>query len=163
MDRRSFLQSTVTTGAGLMLSRAGLAQTAAGGGAQISVALLGAGMQGETLLNAVVKMGPDAGVRFTAVCDIWEDLSLKRVVGLLGRFGHEANGYVDYREMLAAEKQLDAVLIATPDFCHAPQTAACLDAGLHVYCEAPMSNTAEGAKEMAAAARRSGKLLQIGH
>jgi predicted dehydrogenase len=153
----------MTTGAAFMLSARGRAQSGAGAHQPLNVALLGAGMQGEVLLSAIVKMGPEAGIRFKAVCDIWEDLSLKRVVGLLNRYGHEASGYVDYREMLAAEKQLDAVLIATPDFCHAPQTMASLEAGLHVYCEAPMSNSVDGAKEMLAAARRSGKLLQIGH
>ncbi|MBN2130724.1 MAG: Gfo/Idh/MocA family oxidoreductase [Sedimentisphaerales bacterium] len=163
MDRRSFLHSTATAGAGLMLSPAALARADAADKRDINLALLGAGAQGEVLLNAVLKMGTDARIRFKAVCDIWENLSLQRVVGLLSRFGREARGYVDYREMLDAEKQLDAVLIATPDFWHARQAAACLEAGLHVYCESPMSDTMAGARDMAAAARRTGKLLQIGH
>jgi predicted dehydrogenase len=65
--------------------------------------------------------------------------------------------------MLANEKDLDAVLIATPDFWHAEHTIACLKAGLHVYCEKEMSNKLEDAKKMVQAARESGKLLQIGH
>jgi predicted dehydrogenase len=65
--------------------------------------------------------------------------------------------------MLDKEKDLDAVIIATPDFRHAEHTIACLEAGLHVYCEKEMSNTLEGARKMVAAARKSGKLLQIGH
>ena len=65
--------------------------------------------------------------------------------------------------MLAKEKGLDAVIIATPDFWHAEQTVNCLKAGLHVYCEKEMSNTLEGAKKMVAAAKETGKLLQIGH
>ena len=55
------------------------------------------------------------------------------------------------------------MIIATPDFCHAEQTAACLKAGLHVYCEKEMSNTLEGARQIVQAARETGKLLQIGH
>jgi predicted dehydrogenase len=65
--------------------------------------------------------------------------------------------------MLDKEKDLDAVLIATPDFRHAEHTVACLEAGLHVYCEKEMSNTLEGARQMVEAAKKSGKLLQIGH
>jgi predicted dehydrogenase len=126
------------------------------------VALLGAGMQGEVLLNACMKMGPDSGVRFVAVCDLWENLTLSRVLRVLERYGQEAKGYVDYRDMLDQEKDLDAVLIATPDFVHAEQTAACLKAGLHVYCEAPMSNTQQGASSMVQAAEETGKVLQIG-
>jgi predicted dehydrogenase len=65
--------------------------------------------------------------------------------------------------MLDQEKELDAVVIATPDFWHAPHTVECLKAGKHVYCEKEMSNTLEGARSMVAAARETGKLLQIGH
>ena len=61
------------------------------------------------------------------------------------------------------KRDLDAVIIATPDFCHAEQTVACLKAGLPVYCEKEMSNTLEGAKQMVLAAKETGKLLQIGH
>ena len=56
--------------------------------------------------------------------------------------------YADHREMLGAEKDLDAVIIATPDWVHAEQAIACLNAGVHVYCEKEMSNTIEGARSM---------------
>jgi predicted dehydrogenase len=65
--------------------------------------------------------------------------------------------------MLDKEKDLDAVVIATPDNWHASHTVDCLRAGLHVYCEKEMSNTLEGARRMVLAARETGKLLQIGH
>ena len=65
--------------------------------------------------------------------------------------------------MLDKEKELDAVLIATPDFWHERHAIDCLKAGKHVYCEKEMSNTLEGARSMVAAARETGKLLQIGH
>ncbi len=103
------------------------------------------------------------GLRFRAVCDIWTEYNQKRVVNTLKKFKHEVNGYEDYREMLDKEKDLDAVVIATPDFWHAPHTVDCLKAGKHVYCEKEMSNTLEGARSMVLAARETGKLLQIGH
>jgi predicted dehydrogenase len=65
--------------------------------------------------------------------------------------------------MLDKEKDLDAVIIATPDFWHGPHTVDCLEAGKHVYCEKEMSNTLEGARSMVLAARETGRLLQIGH
>ena len=55
------------------------------------------------------------------------------------------------------------MLVATPDFWHAEHAIACLKKGLHVYCEKEMSNTLEGARQMAEAAKATGKLLQIGH
>jgi predicted dehydrogenase len=146
----------------LAVSPAVLEATTGDDPGDLNVALLGAGAQGEALLTACLKLGAESAVRFRAVCDVWEDLNLARIVKLLGRYGHEVNGYVDYRAMLEQEKQLDAVIIATPDFCHAEQGEACLRAGLHVYCEAPMSNTIDGARRMVQAARDSGKLLQIG-
>ena len=127
---------------------------------EINIALLGAGAQGQVLTEAMLRI---PGVRFRAVCDIWTDYNQKRVVNTLGRFKHQPNGYEDYREMLDKEKELDAVIIATPDFWHSQHTVDCLKAGKHVYCEKEMSNTLEGTRNMVLAARETGKLLQIGH
>ena len=124
------------------------------------MALLGAGAQGEVLLDAMLRI---PGLRFRAVCDIWTEYNQKRAVNILRKYKFEVNGYEDYREMLDKEKDLDAVVIATPDFWHAPHTVDCLQAGKHVYCEKEMSNTLEGARSMVLAARETGKLLQIGH
>ena len=127
---------------------------------ELNVALLGTGEQGQVLLNACLKI---PGLKFRAVCDIWTEYNQKRAARILKKYDHEVNRYDDYREMLAAEKDLDAVIIATPDFWHAEHTVACLEAGINVYCEKEMSNTLAGARRMVKAARRTGKLLQIGH
>ena len=127
---------------------------------ELNVALVGAGAQGQVLTDAMLRI---PGLRFRAVCDIWTEYNQKRVVNSLKRFKQDPNGYEDYREMLDKEKELDAVIIATPDFWHSQQTIDCLKAGKHVYCEKEMSNTLEGARRMVTAARETGKLLQIGH
>ena len=167
INRRTFMQSTAAIGAGLFLAPRGLANTTKSKNDDIHVALLGAGVQGQVLFNACTKMGKDSGVKFRAVCDIWEDYNLKRVSNTLKfvyeKLGHKGTAYVDYKEMLDKEKDLDAVIIATPDFWHSEHTVACLNAGLHVYCEKEMSNTLEGAKKMVETARATDKLLQIGH
>ena len=127
---------------------------------EINVALIGAGAQGQVLTEAMLRI---PGLRFRAVCDIWTEYNQRRAVNTLKRFKHEVNGYEDYREMLDKEKAIDAVVVATPDFWHARHAVDCLKAGKHVYCEKEMSNTLEGARSMVAAARETGKLLQIGH
>ncbi len=127
---------------------------------EINVALLGVGAQGQVLLDSMLKI---PGLRFRAVCDIWKEFNQKRSVRLLRKYKFEVNGYEDYREMLDKEKDLDAVIIDTPDFWHAQHTEEYLRAGKHVYCEKEMSNTLEGARGMVVAARETGRLLQIGH
>ena len=96
------------------------------------------------MLTAMLKL---PNLRFRAVCDIWTEYNQKRTVRLLQKYKYDVNAYEDYREMLDKEKDLDAVIIATPDFWHSQMTVDCLNAGLHVYCEKEMSNTLEGARE----------------
>ncbi|MFC1543105.1 Gfo/Idh/MocA family protein [Candidatus Neomarinimicrobiota bacterium] len=126
----------------------------------LNVALLGAGAQGEVLMTSMLKI---PNLRFRAVCDIWTEFNLQKAVNTLKKYNFDPTGYEDYREMLDKEKDLDAVVIATPDFWHAQHAIDCLQAGLNVYCEKEMSNTLDGAQRMVLAARESGKLLQIGH
>jgi predicted dehydrogenase len=160
IDRRNFLRSTAAATAGLAFSPMALGQTSGQKADDINVALLGAGAQGQVLMNACRKI---PGIRFKAVCDIWTAYNQKRVSRMLKAYKHVHNTYVDYKEMLDKEKDLDAVIVATPDFWHSEHSVACLKAGLNVYCEKEMSNTLEGAKKMLEAAKETGKLLQIGH
>ncbi len=160
LDRRQFLKSAAGAGAALTLGPAVFSRLyAADGKDAINVALIGAGEQGKTLMEAARRI---PGVRFQAVCDIWP-YNRKWVSGRLRAYRHGYNAYEDYREMLDKEKGLHAVIVATPDCWHAEHAVACLNAGLHVYCEKEMSNTLEGARKMVEAARKTGKLLQIGH
>ena len=102
------------------------------------------------------------GVRVRAVCDIWK-YSQNYGQKFLARHGQEVQVYEDYREMLDKEQELDAVLVATPDFAHAAQTNACLEAGLHVYCEPMLAHNLPAARSMVETMRRTGKLLQVGY
>lgn len=158
VSRRDFLSTGLKLGAAVLVAPHIMrGQTA--GADTIKVALIGCGEQGRILLNAALKI-PD--IRFEAVCDIWP---YNRTYGerLLKKFGHAARPFEDYKEMIAAVPDLDAVIVATPDFMHAEHTNFALRAGKHVYCEKLMSNTVEGARSMVLAQRETGKLLQIGH
>jgi predicted dehydrogenase len=163
MQRREFLQAGLGVGAGMMWRAPGpaAAQPPAGGAAPdvLNIALIGLGMQGRVLLNAVLAI---PNVRFRAVCDIWR-YARRASKYYLETNKQEVNDYEDYQELLQKEKDLHAVLIATPEHVHAEQTNACLKAGLHVYCEKAMSNTLDGARSMVRTMRETGKLLQIGY
>jgi len=167
LSRRDFLKSTTSAGLSLALmkgstSRSLLAsgqKNRAGPSEELRLALIGAGEQGRVLMEACLRI---PGLRFAAVCDIWE-YSREYAKGYLNKYGQQPRIYEDYRELLASEKDLDAAIIATPDWVHAEQTIACLEAGLHVYCEKEMSNSLAKARQMVLASRRTGKLLQVGH
>ncbi|MCL2103761.1 MAG: Gfo/Idh/MocA family oxidoreductase [Kiritimatiellaeota bacterium] len=128
---------------------------------QLNVGIIGYGAEGEILCNAAMKI---PGIRFRAVCDILP-LNAQKGRGQMRAMGHtDAKQYEDYREMLEKEdKNLDAVIVATPDWMHAEHANACMKAGKHVYCEKEMSNSLEKAKSMVLTQRETGKMLQIGH
>ncbi len=169
LSRRSFLVSSTTAGLGMALAGGALAQEtkpeAATAPAQmkaadeVRVGLIGAGEQGRVLLESCLRI---PGVRIAALCDIW-GYSRQYASGYLGKYGQKPVVYEDYRDMLAKERNLQAAIVASPDWMHAEHAVACLEAGLHVYCEKEMSNSLEKARSMVATARRTGKLLQIGH
>jgi len=160
LSRREFLAAATAAGAGLAIGRKAFAIGAGSKTDDLNVAVIGVGTQGQVLLfTNCVKM---AGLRFRAVCDIWPK-NRDYIARALKAYRHDVKAYTDYRDMLAEQKDLDAVIIATPDSFHAEHTIACLKAGLHVYCEKEMSNSVEQARQMVIAARETGKLLQIGH
>jgi predicted dehydrogenase len=188
LGRRTFLAASTAFGAALMTgcgrgARGGKGKTATGGAQApqvlrpaepgpagpvfppsevVNAAIIGCGLQGRVLMESVFKQAP--GVRFQALCDIWP-YSQKYMAGLLKCHGQDVSGHVyeDYREMLDTEKDLQAVIIATPDWLHAEHAIACMKAGLHVYCEKEMSNDLNQAKRMVQVAKETGRLLQIGH
>ncbi len=165
LTRREFIGTTAAAGAGLLLTScspdAGPKAAANKGSVlnKINVALIGCGAQGQVLLDSLQVI---TGIRLVAVVDIW-DYNRNSNVRRLKDNGFDVKGYRDYEELLSNEKDLQAVVVAVPDFWHAPVTNACLKAGLHVYCEKMMSNTIEGARSMVETMRQTGKLLQIGH
>jgi predicted dehydrogenase len=160
MDRRRFLGTAAALGAGLALGTGPRAVRGAGRTDDLHVAIIGAGSQGMVLLRDALKI---PGTRFKAVCDIW-DYSRRYASGVIRKSRQDPpNLYVDYREMLAAEPDLDAALVATPDWMHAEHAVACLEAGLDVYCEKEMSNTLDGARRIVQAARASDRKVQVGH
>ncbi len=165
ITRREFIGASAVASAGLLLTScspdSGTKTTAQKNSVlnKLNIALIGCGAEGQVLLESLLVI---EGIRLVAVVDVW-DYKRKENIRRLKSQGVEVKDYANYEELLAAEKDLQAVIVATPDFWHAPITNACLKAGLHVYCEKMMSNTIEGARSMVQTMRETGKLLQIGH
>ena len=162
VTRRQFLKGSSVAGAGLILGAPSIlsAEAKKAPSDALRVGFIGCGKQHEVLFDAMKNI---PGLHYQAVCDIMRD----RVGPSFGRirsaFGYNPNRYLDAEQMLSKEKDLDAVVVASPDFWHEPHTVMALEAGCHVYCEKMMSNTIEGARNMVRAAEKSGKLCQIGH
>ena len=159
MDRREFMVKAGMAGAAVMLSSKMFAQPTDGAPAELKIAQIGVGSQGMNLMTKCLKI---PGIRYVAVCDIW-DYNRDRAVKILEKYDMKVNGYADYQDLLDKDKDLDAVIVASPDWMHVEHAVACLNAGKHVYCEKEMSNDLSKAQELVKAQRSTGKLVQIGH
>ena len=166
LSRRDFLKSSASAGLGMAMAGGTLTGASLSGMTQekqkpteLRVALIGAGTQGRVLIESCLRI---PGIRFVAVCDIW-GYSQRYASRYLKKYGYTVNVYEDYRDMLIKEKNLDAAIVATPDWMHAEHANACMESGLHVYCEKEMSNSLDSARAMVQTARKTGELLQVGH
>jgi len=162
LTRRDFIGTTAVAGAGLLLTSCSpdtVVEKKKSALSNLNVALVGYGAEGAVLSESLLNID---GIQIVALCDIWE-YNRNKGQRWFKANGVEVRAYENYEDLLAKEKDLQAVVVATPDFWHAPITNACLKAGLHVYCEKMMSNTIEAARSMVQTMRATGKLLQIGH
>jgi len=121
---------------------------------QINLGLIGVGIQGIYDTKAALEV---AGVKLIAASDLYTG-RLDRAQELWG-----ANIFVtrDYRKLLE-RKDIDAVIIATPDHWHKKIVVDALNAGKHVYCEKPMVQKWEDGQEIISTQKNTGKLCQIG-
>jgi len=146
MDRRKFFSSAAAATA---LSYAQIT----GANDRIRLGVIGPGVRG---LGDMGKFMKDPSVDVTAVCDVYAqsvDRALQRAP--------KAKSFNDHRKMLEM-KEIDAVLIATPDHWHAETTIDALNAGKDVYVEKPLSLTLEEGPRIVKAARVNNRICQVG-
>jgi predicted dehydrogenase len=128
----------------------------------VNLGIIGSGGEGRWLMTNLLKSNIP-GVQFKAVCDIWPH-SRQFALNILKEFKQpEPRQYVEYAEFLEKEKDIEAVIVAVPDWLHAVVSNDCLRAGKHVYCEKEMDKTIEGARSMLQTARETKKILHVGH
>jgi predicted dehydrogenase len=115
--------------------------------------VIGAGGIAHAHINSIKKV---PGVEVVCCADISE----KALASMKEKYGLRT--YADYKEMLAKEKELDAVSVCTPNGLHAENTIAALNAGKHVIVEKPMAMNAKEGQAMVDAAKKAGKQLVVG-
>ncbi|MDX1315715.1 MAG: Gfo/Idh/MocA family oxidoreductase, partial [Eudoraea sp.] len=98
------------------------------------------------------------GVKLVAGCDCFDG----RMTDLADKHGTDVFTSRDYREILS-RRDVDAVIVATPDHWHAPMAIDALENGVHAYVEKPMTHTIEETYRLREAARKSKALLMVGH
>jgi predicted dehydrogenase len=119
---------------------------------KLNIAGIGIGGQGGGVLRDM------AGENIVALCDVDTD----KATGSINAFP-KAEKFRDYRVLLDDRKDLDAVMIATPDHMHATIALAALRAGKHVYVEKPMAHSIEEARVMTRVTRETGLVTQMGN
>jgi predicted dehydrogenase len=166
ISRRGFLKSTSTTAiaAGAFASAStSSAKEGASSAATIRVGFVGVGSRGfGAHVRRMVKLKNDGQpIELVAVCDVFNENREKAAAYIAEKNGNTPEQYEDHREMYK-KAGLDAVCIATPDHWHAKQAIESLEAGLDVYCEKPMTKTAEEAIEVLQLWKKSGQVMQVG-
>ena len=142
-SRRSFVLGSAA---------AALAQTSANGRVQVGV--IGCGARSQQLMQGLMA---NPGVAITAISDAYRG----RVVRTQENWGAGAKEYRDYREILG-RRDIDAVVIATPDHWHHRMCLDAIAAGKDIYCEKPLTYRSSEGKEIAEAAAKAGRIVQVG-
>jgi predicted dehydrogenase len=124
---------------------------------KLNIALIGVKNQGYNNLRAFLKVNE---VNLVGLCDIDDEQLARRKADVVKLGVANPIIYKDYRKMLE-NKDIDAVLVATPDHWHCLQLTDSLSAGKHVYVEKPVANSVGEAKTMIKATEASGKIVQV--
>lgn len=157
IDRRDFLRGAAATVALLLTAEQVIAAEAGTeapvAGPPVNIGVIGLGLWGKEILTNLTQI-PSAQV--TAICDTYEPFVKKGK-----EIAANATTYADYNQLLASP-EVEAVIVATPTHQHKEIVLAALQAGKHVYCEAPVAGSIEDAKIIALAAEGSKQVFQGG-
>ena len=165
-SRRKFIQSSATLIGGGMLASAAenkafaIFKNSFPPADQINIGVIGVNGMGWADLTAALKV---KGVNVVAACDVDQNV-LDRRMGELSKLNVNASKvktYSDYRKLLD-DKDVDAVIIGTPDHWHALIMLHACEAGKHVYCEKPVGNSIDECKAMVKAQQRYNRVVQAG-
>lgn len=154
--RRDFIKSTAVAAA---LAGIGKSSHISGANDRINLAVLGVGGRG--LLREAVQFADESGVRVMALCDTWKERREEGVNYVQEKLGYQPESVIDYRDLLT-RKEIDAVLISTPDHQHCTMLSEAVKAGKDAYVEKPLAFDFEELKQAVSDVRSSGRVVQVG-
>jgi predicted dehydrogenase len=154
VDRRTFLAAGLQTLA--------LSKNVMGANDRIRVGVVGVGGRGTYVGRAFGDVGKaDSNAEVVAVCDVYQKRINQNKDMHATRYNTKVDGYLDYKELIA-RKDIDAVVVSTPDHWHARIAIAAMEAGKDVYCEKPMCHTVEEVKQLIETVKRTKRIMQVG-
>jgi hypothetical protein len=159
-NRRSFIKSTSTAAVGISLAAAMPIpiSSCAGANEKLRCGVIGVNGMGFADLAAFLRQ---ENTECIALCDVDQNVLNKRASEVEKSKGAKPQVYTDYRKMLE-NKDIDVVIIGTPDHWHClPMVEAC-QAGKYVYCEKPLGNSIEEINIMERAAKKYKSIVQVG-
>lgn len=156
LTRRQFLRTSAATTATAVFGAPAILHAATPSDL-VRVGVIGVGGMGSGQLHDLVRRSKDPGqkVKAVAVCDVWD----KRLQD--AQRACEGAAYKDYRRLLE-DKNVDAVVIATPDHWHARISMDAMEAGKDVYCQKPMTRYWEEAKQVFRCQQKTKRVFQCG-
>jgi predicted dehydrogenase len=165
-DRRRFLQQSSVLIGGTTLASAlnnsafAIFQNRVGPSDQVNIGAIGINGMGWANVVSALKI---EGVNLVAVCDVDKNVIDKRLadLGKLNKDATKVKTYTDYRKLLE-QKDVDAVIIGTPDHWHALIMIAACEAGKDVYVEKPVGNSIVECRAMVAAQKKYNRVVQAG-
>ena len=163
INRREFLEkSAAAVAAGAVLPRSAMSYSRVlGANDRISLAHVGIGNRGRDLDLIASKLKSSHNVEMTAVCDLWSVNREKAVATNNGYYGRPPRA-VQHVEDILGMKDVDAVLISTPEHSHSPILKMVADAGKDAYVEKPMGNVLAEAKAGRDAVIQAKTIVQVG-
>jgi predicted dehydrogenase len=162
VDRRSFLGTAGAFVAGSAISSTALSYSRIlGANDRIRLGHIGIGNRGGQLHTMVSHLKDTHNVETVAVCDLWKTNLERARAATESHYGRPPRAF-QYPEDLLSLKEVDAVLIATPEHSHSPLLKAAAEAGKHAYCEKPMGNVLDEVKAARDAVKQRGLIVQVG-
>ncbi|MEZ5356875.1 MAG: Gfo/Idh/MocA family oxidoreductase [Bryobacteraceae bacterium] len=152
LSRRNILKAAVTAAPAVMPALAA--------SDQVTVGMIGVGSRGNYLTERLY-VGSGSMIKVLATCDTYEGHRNRSKDRIQTMGGNTPTTHVDYREVLA-NRDINTVVIATPEHLHHDMTIAALKAGKNVYIEKPLAHTIEEGEEILKAAKAAGKKVQVG-
>ncbi len=161
-NRRTFMKTTTHAAAFALAGTALSYSKVQGANDRIRMGLIGCGGRGRNALNVDMhKACKDLNIEVAAICDVWRlnrEAAAQEVKEYYGREPKQFSRFADLLEL----DDIDAVMIATPDFAHSPILAAAARAGKDAYCEKPMATNMRDARNAVDAIRENKRIVQIG-